>query len=251
MTAPRVYHTEAIVIRRTKLGEADRILTLYTPELGKLRAVAKGARRPGSKLGGNVELLTHSMMMLARGRNLDIITQSQTIDSFLSLKSDLWRISCALYATELIDRSTAERIENRPLFVLLLNTLKRLSQAKEGELTLRYFELHLLHHLGYHPQFQQCVACHLPLQPVTNLFSPAAGGVLCPRCGQDELVASNLPVNALKVLRFLQDSDYDAVSRLRVSPELSAELEQLMRRYINYLLEREVKSAAWLDKLRG
>ncbi len=97
MTAPRVYQTEAIIIKRTKLGEADRILTLYTPQLGKLKAVAKGTRRPQSKLGGHVELLTHSRLMLARGRNLDIITQAQTINNFLPIKDNLERISFALY----------------------------------------------------------------------------------------------------------------------------------------------------------
>ena len=82
MSIPRNYQTQAIIIKQTKLGEFDKLLTIYTPELGKLKAVAKGAYRPGSKLGGNVEPLTHSLLFLAKGRKLDIITQSQTIDGF-------------------------------------------------------------------------------------------------------------------------------------------------------------------------
>ncbi|MDI6814588.1 MAG: DNA repair protein RecO, partial [Dehalococcoidales bacterium] len=89
MSKPRNYQTEAIIIKKIKLGEADRILTLYTPHLGKIRAVARGVRRPRSKLAGHLELLTHSLVSLARGRNLDTITGSQTINSFLPLKSDL------------------------------------------------------------------------------------------------------------------------------------------------------------------
>ena len=96
MSKPRNYQTEAIIIKKTKLGEADRILTLYTPHLGKIQAVAKGVRRPRSKLAGHLELLTHSQVSLARGRNLETITGSQTINSFLPLKSDLWLISCGL-----------------------------------------------------------------------------------------------------------------------------------------------------------
>jgi hypothetical protein len=89
MARPRVYKTEAIVLKRTNLGEADNIITLYTPNFGKIRAVAKGVRRPKSKLGGHLDLLTQSALLLAQGQNLDIITQAQSIESFLTLKSDI------------------------------------------------------------------------------------------------------------------------------------------------------------------
>jgi len=250
MTAPRNYQTEAIIVKRIKLGEADRILTLYTPDLGKLKAVAKGTRRPKSKLGGHVELITHSLLMLAQGRNLDIITQAQTIDNFLPLKDDLERVSCGLYILELIDSFTAERIKNRCLFNLLLDTLHQLSQGKDGEIVLRYFELHLLDHLGYRPQLQRCTSCDLPLRPIANFFSPSQGGVLCPECIYQEPVARPLSLNALKVLRLWQDCGYSSASRIKIKPQLSMELEQVMREYIKYLLERQLKSTAWLDKLK-
>jgi len=120
MPKPRNYQAEAIIIKKTKLGEADRILTLYTPHLGKIQAVAKGVRRPRSKLSGHLELLTYSLVSLARGKNLDTITGSQTINSFLPLKSDLELTSYALYITELVNQFTADHIENYPLFCLLL-----------------------------------------------------------------------------------------------------------------------------------
>src|SRR4030043_1551122 len=104
MSKPRNYQTEAIITKKTKLGEADRILTLYTPHLGKIQVVAKGVRRPRSKMAGHLELLTHSLVSLARGRNLDTVTGSQTINSFLPLKSDLWLTSCALYTAQLINQ---------------------------------------------------------------------------------------------------------------------------------------------------
>ena len=250
MPKPRTYQTEAVIIKKTKLGEADRILTLYTPYLGKIQAVAKGVRRPRSKLAGHLELLTHSLVSLARGRNLDTITGSQTIGSFLPLKSDLWLTSCALYATEMVDQFTADQIEDYPLFQLLLETMHRLCQGGDNELVLRYFELHLLNGVGYRPQLQQCVACHSPLKPATNSFCSSAGGMLCPMCSQSQLFTYPLSVNALKVLRLLQSSDYSTTSRLKIDPELSRELEGVMRAYLRYLLEREVKSAAWLDTLR-
>jgi len=250
MTKPRSYQTEAIIIKKIKLGEADRILTFYTPHLGKIQAVAKGVRRPRSKMAGHLELLTHSLVSLARGRNLDTVTGCQTINSFLALKSDLKLASYGLYATELVNQFTADHIENYPLFQLLLETMHRLCQGGDNEPTLRYFELQLLNEVGYRPQLQQCVSCHLPLEPTTNSFSPSAGGVLCPNCSQSQPLAYPLSVNGLKVLRLLQSSDYSTAEKLKVNPELAGELEGLMRNYLKYLLEREIKSAAWLDSLK-
>ena len=250
MSKPRNYQTEAIIIKKTKLGEADSILTLYTPHLGKIQGFAKSLRKPRSKLAGHLELLTYSLVSLARGRNLDVITGSQTTNSFLPLKSDLWLTSCALYVTELVNQFTADHIENYPLFQLLLGTMEQLCQAGNKELTLRYFELRLLNEVGYRPQLQQCVSCQLPLEPITNSFCPSSGGMLCPNCSPSQPLTYPLSVNAQKVLRLLQSSDYQTTSRLKIDAELSRELEKAMSGYLKYLLEREVKSAAWLDTLR-
>jgi DNA repair protein RecO (recombination protein O) len=250
MAKPRVYKTEAIVLKRTNLGEADKILSLYTPNLGKIRAVAKGVRRSKSKLGGHVETLTRSSIMLAAGRNLDIITQSQTIDSFLPLRSDLWHTSCALYAAELVERFTEEHIENYPVYRLLLNTITNIIESDDINLTLRYFEIQLLGHMGYKPQLQTCVHCKKELEPVENYFSSSGGGTLCPNCRTAEPRVRLLSLNALKVMRLFQSNGYDKARKVKLSAGLSKELETTMREYIRYILEREVKSAEFLDRLR-
>jgi DNA repair protein RecO (recombination protein O) len=247
---PRNYQTEAVIIKKTKLGEADRILTLYTPGLGKIQAVAKGVRRPKSKMSGHLELLTHSQVTLARGRNLDIITGSQTINGFLPLKTDLWLISYGLYVIELVNQFTAEHVEDESLFRLLLETLQSLCQANNRELLLRYFEIQLLEASGYRPQLQECITCHQSLEPITNSFCASIGGTLCPVCSMNQPFARPISVNALKVLRFIQGNDYNAVGRLKIDVPLSRELENITRSYLKYLLEREVKSANWLDELK-
>ncbi|MBN1366356.1 MAG: DNA repair protein RecO [Dehalococcoidales bacterium] len=250
MPQPRNYETQAIIIKKTKHGEADRILTLLTLQLGKIHAVAKGVRRPKSKLSGHLELLTYTNVSFARGHNLDTITGSQTINAFLPLKSDLNLTSYGLYIAELTDQFTVEHMENAEVFRLLIDTLERLCQVNNKEITLRYFEMQLLNITGYRPELQKCVTCHKSLEPVANYFSAAAGGVLCPDCSQSQTFLYPLSVNALKVLRLLQKSDYETAIKLKLNAQLAGELQEVIRRYIKYILEREVKSVAWLDDLK-
>ncbi len=250
MTKPRNYKTEAIIIKKTKLGEADRILTFYTPHLGKIQAVAKGVRRPRSKMSGHLELLTHSLVPLARGRNLDIVTGSQTINGFLAIKSSLELISYALYIIELINKFTIDNVENYPLFKLLLETLKQLDRDCNNELVLRFFELHLLSYVGYRPQLRHCVLCHSPLEQASLSFSPKAGGILCHDCKNSQSPAYSISLNSLKLLKLLQECDFETVNQLEVRPQSNYEIEWIIRNYIRYLLEREIKSIAWLDAIR-
>jgi len=238
------------VLKATNFGEADRLLTLYTPHLGKVKAIAKGVRRPQSKIGGHVEPLNHSLLMLARGKNLDIITQSQTIHSFLPIRQDLWKASCAIYMAELVDSFIPEQMESYLLYKLLLDSLNWLCETKDGELVVRYFELRLLTHLGYSPELKVCLGCKSPLLPRVNFFSPNAGGVLCPSCRWKEPQSYPLSVNGLKVMRFLQANDQAAASRLKLTPQIAAEIGIIMRGYINFLLERRVKSATWLERIK-
>ena len=250
MPQSRVYQTEAIIIKRTKLGEADRILTLFTPEFGKIRAVAKGTRRPQSKLGGHVELLTHSRLQLAHGRNLDIITQAQTIESFMPLKNDLSLMSCGLYLSELIDAFTAEDVEAGQLFILFCDMLHQLEQTDNRDTLLRYFELQVFNLTGYRPQLQRCASCNTLLEPITNSFCANQGGVICPECTLTEPSARPLSLNALKVLRLWQNCSYDTAHKVNINSTLSLELEQILREYIKYILDRQIKSTEWLDKLK-
>jgi DNA repair protein RecO (recombination protein O) len=250
MPEPREYQTEAIVIRKTKLGEADSILTLFTPGLGKIQGFARSLRKPKSRLAGHLELLTYSNVSFARGHNIDTITGAQTINSFLPLKDDLWLMSYGLYIAELVNQFTAEHQEHEDIFKLTLATLERLPKAENKELLLRYFELHLLQDAGYRPQLRECVACHKQLQPQTNYFNALGGGVLCPDCASVRPAAASLSVNSQKVLRALQGNDWEAVSGLRISDDLAREIELCLSGYLKHLLEKEVKSAAWLDTLR-
>ncbi len=250
MTKYHLYKTEAIVLHRRDLGEADKILILFTPYLGRVSAVAKGVRKPTSRLGGHVELLTHSNMMLAQGRNLDIVTQSQIIHSFPGIRDNLERASYGFYAAELVERFTEERVENQPLFRLLLNILTHLEETTLPDLAMRHFELHLLELVGYRPELRRCISCNSELRPVSNFFSASAGGTLCPNCGPSDNVARPLSLNALKVLRLLQDTAVVGDARVKLDGRLSREVENLLTEYITYMLEGEIRSMRFLRDLK-
>ncbi|MBI1885202.1 MAG: DNA repair protein RecO [Chloroflexi bacterium] len=250
MTLPRLFKTEAIVLRQRKLGEADRILTLYTPTYGKLDAKAKGVRKTTSRMSGHLQPLTRCMVQLARGRSMEVIAGCQALESFAVIREDLQRLSRALYAAELVDRFVPEHVESHATYHLLLDTLRRLAQALDADSVLRYFEMRLLEHSGFRPELARCLGCERQLQPVTNYFSPGAGGTLCPECAGGTAGPRPLSVNALKVMRLLQRGSYNDMARLQVPPELGQEIERHLRSYIVHVLERDVNAAAFIERLR-
>jgi len=250
MPRPRVYKTQAIVLRQRRLGEADKIVTLYTSHGGKVDAVAKGVRRTKSRLAGHLEPLTHGSYLLAEGRDLDIVTQAETVEVFHRLRGDLERLSRGLYCAELVDRLTPERSEGNPVFRLLLATLGHLDAAEAYDLAVRRFELHLLTELGYAPSLAECAACGKKLEAVTNFWSADAGGVVCSECADEALRLSPLSVNGLKVLRLLRRAPFEEVARVRLSPALAAELEASLAASIRHVLEREVRSSRFVETLR-
>jgi DNA repair protein RecO (recombination protein O) len=247
---PRLYRTEAVVLRQRRLGEADRIVTLFTADHGKLDAVAKGIRKQTSRKSGHLELLTWTSLLLAHGQNLDIVTQGQLVEGFMPLHDDLQRLARGMYVAELVDRFTEARSESRGLFRLLVETLQRLATAESIDLAVRYFELQLLSQLGYRPQLGRCVACAGALKPVMNAFNPALGGVVCPECKPGASGATSLSVNALKVMRLLQVGDHTTAARLKLPVALHTELEWTLRNYLRYLLERNPRSLEFVDAVR-
>ncbi|MFW6183624.1 MAG: DNA repair protein RecO, partial [Chloroflexota bacterium] len=125
MPRDRTYRTEAIVLSRTDFGEADRLLTLFSREYGKVRAIAKGARKPQSRKTGHVELFMRTRFLIAEGRNLDIVTQAEMVEAYAQLRDDLVRTTYASYIVELLDRFTVEEDRNSQLYDLLSEALRR------------------------------------------------------------------------------------------------------------------------------
>lgn len=250
MGRPRVYKGEGIVLRHTPIGEADIVLSIYTPQWGKVRAVAKGVRRPQSKLAGHVEPLTRLSLLLAQGRNLDVLAQGETLEAFPAIRNDLDTLARALYAVELVDRFSPEASPVLGVYQLLLSLLRALQRPEGADTLLRFFELHLLEHLGYRPELHHCIECRGKLPRAINHFVPSLGGTVCPSCTPKQAYLYPVSVNAVKVLRFLQETQLEAVRSLQVSGSLANEVEGVLERYVNFLMEEPARSAAFLHHLQ-
>ena len=251
----RLYRIEAIVMHRSDVGEADRLLTVLSRERGKLRLNAKGARKVGSRKGGHVELFVRSKMLIAKGRgDIDIVSQVEMIDAYRGLREDLTRSTYAHYAVELIDAFAEEGSEQPEMFDLLAEALTWIATADNLPLAARYFELKLLTLAGFQPQLFYCADKGEPLQEIAADefygWSPNAGGALCPQHAQGRSDSSRLSLNALKVLRHAIRSDYATFTALNLRDTVSSEVEQVMLRYVQYVLERKVKSVEFLNLLR-
>jgi DNA repair protein RecO (recombination protein O) len=248
----RAFRTAALILKRRDFGEADRALTILTPEHGKLDVIAKGARKPTSHQTGHVELFTRTELLIHRGRELGVVSQAELSAPYLLLREDLTRGAYASFAAELADRFTGEEDADYPeLFTLLDDTFSRLCDtADEPRLAIRYYEMRLLDATGFRPELNECVVSRDEVQPQDQFFSAALGGVVSPGWAHDGSSAVPISLNALKLLRHLQRSPYSHVRSLTIAPALHDETERLMLGYLTFVLERRLQSVDFIRRLR-
>ncbi len=246
------FRAASVVLRHSDWGEADRLLVLYTRERGKVRAIVKGARKLTSRKAGHLEPFTHVTLQLAKGRDLLIVTQAETVNAFLKLHENLVKTGYAAYVIELLDRFTYEEEGGNPtLFKLLVETLDRIEKEKDSWLSVRYYEMRLLDFIGFRPQLFECANCGREILAEDQFFSFKAGGAICPRCGQGLPNLARISLEALKYLRHFQRSGYRAASRARPSHEVQKEAETLMQGYFTYLLERELNTPGFIKRVKS
>jgi DNA repair protein RecO (recombination protein O) len=247
----RSIKVDAVVLRHSDWGEADRFLTLYSREAGKLRAVAKGARKIRSRKAGHLEPFTRVTLMLAKGRDMWIVTQAATIEAYQGLREDLEKTGYAAYVIEVLDRFTYEDGEHHVLYQLLIETLERIATSDQAFLAVRFYELRLLDLLGFRPQLVHCVKCERLIEAEDQFFSPLLGGVVCPACGANMPGLLPVSVTALKYLRHFQRSSYEGALKAILTPPVRRELEAILQNFLTYHLERKINSSAFLREVRG
>ncbi len=273
MGSERLYRTEGIVMQRRNQGEADRVLTLCTPALGKIQIIVKGARKTRSRKAGHIELFARSHFVISRVKHSwDIVSQAEMIDPNTVLRSDLLRGAYARYVIELLDRFFTEGEGGRALFDLLNHTLTWLCQDEDLHLITRFYEQHMLGLAGFRPELFRCVNEQrhrnnphiLRPHPSTQEkvererhphgFDPELGGALCPTCyTRRKQMPAVLPLSP-QGLYFLQACQRGPYSRLRdrtnpLASPLQAEVERVMHHYITYHLEQNVRAITFLQQL--
>jgi len=242
-----LYKAEGVVLRSRNLGEADKIVTFFTHTRGKVEAVAKGARRPRSRLLGPTQLFTHGRYLFFEGKNLDTISQGEIVQPFRSLREDLDRMAYASYAAELVDRSTEPGDRHEGLFPLLVAVLGLLAEGNDLALTVRYFELQLLAELGFRPRLEGCVRCGGPKAPY---FSLDLGGLLCDACRPADPQAVRLGDEAVHALRFLERAEPERVHVLRPSAGAMDALEAALPRFCAARIGQPANAMAFLMALK-
>ncbi len=246
----RTLRVEALILQHSDWGEADRILRLFTREQGKLRAIAKGARKMKSRKAGHLEPFMRSKLMLAKGRDMWIVTQAEVIEPYTALRENLEATARVAYVIELLDRLTYEEGQNWQLYDLAVNTLSRLAEEKDSFVPIHYYEMRILDNVGYRPLLFECASCKKEIKAEDQFFSAELGGVLCPNCGARAPGSRLINMDALRYLRHFQRSSYAEALRADPSEKTRQEVETILNYYLTYILERGLNATEFLKQIQ-
>src|SRR5262245_50950611 len=241
-----LYRETGIVLRTMRLGEADRIVTFLTAGRGKVRAVAKGVRKTKSRFGGRLEPLNHVALLLYEGRELDVITQADTVEQFRAVREDLDRLAKATSLLECADQVSVEHQPAPRLHAMLLGALRALSAADSALLAPAFF-LKVLSLEGFHPILDACSGCESVSAAVDLVaFDVAQGGALCRACAS-RLAAVALPADGLALVRRILGGEL-AAALAEPPSRATAEVDKLATRALEHHLERRMRSVKVLDR---
>ncbi len=247
----RSIRVQGLVLHHYNYGEADRFVRLLTAERGKISALARGVRRMNSRKAGHLEPFTLASVQLSKTHSsVWVIDQVSTIESFPGILGTLERAALAAYVTELTDRFALEEMENRALFSLAVETIRRIAVIEDPFPTLRYFDLRLLDLAGFRPDFQHCVICRSVVQPTNQFFSASLGGIVCPACQRHEAACRPISVRTLKFLRYYQKSSFKEAAAAGWPQDIRTEGENILTDYLAFILERKINSQEFLENIR-
>ena len=246
MAGRRTWRTRATVLSRTKLSEQDLILTLLSEDGCEVRAVAKGARKPSGKLAGRVELFCEIDVLLARGRNLDIVSEASLLDARLFLRRDPEYLSAAETICEIARLTCFADTPDSYLYPILTRALAALGGAGDAAhvmLVVSAYAFKVLAHAGWYPELSGCVMCG---DEQTELFSPESGGVLCTSCGQEIEGAFSVSDNEIQWLQGLIKLTFDDLLRAEIDEALAYRLAVLVHRWSAVHLEARLRAFEFL-----
>ncbi len=242
------YKTKAIIISYMKFKEADKIIRAYSPHFGRISAIAKGARKTKSKFGARLEPFSYCELVLYKGRNLDIITQIEILESFFNIRESLKKLSYAYVIADLILRSGGESDPDK-LFPFFLFSLRELQKIDESffKQWLTAFQLKYITLSGYKPILDKCSLCGKKIEKLTKIaFSFKHGGLLCSDCSIKEETLTILRNETIEMLRDLSEEDIKNWNKNTYSDLAQRECQKVLEDYIYYYLESRLKTIQFL-----
>ena len=232
------YKTKGIILKRTNLGEADKILTIYTKDFGKIKVIAKGIRKIKSKLAGNLELFCLDDLVIAEGKNLDIVCGALTEKCFFDLRNNLKATHTAYYLADVIDKLSDEEEPHEEVYDLLDNLLEEIN-GENSQILLPFFELKFLKELGYKPELFHCVSCKEKISNGKNYFDFDEGGLVCEKCAKSQMPISE---KAVKLLRLFLEHNISYIKKIKLDKKTSKEVGKITQNYLKYNSGEEFKS---------
>lgn len=238
---------EGIVIRTTDYGETNKVITLYTREAGKVGVMARGAKKPNSRLSAVTQLFTYGQFMVQAGSGLGSLQQGETISTLRAIREDIFLTAYASFIVDLTDKSTEDRKPNPFLFELLLQTLQYINEGYDLDIITNIYEMKMLNVLGLYPVLDQCSVCgntegHFG-------FSIREGGLICHRCVEQDPYHYKISQSAVKLLRLFYIFDLGRLGNISVKPETKAELKKIISAYYEEYSGLRLKSKKFLDQM--
>ena len=220
----RTYRTRAIVLDRTKLAEHDLILTMLGQDGSELRAVAKGARKPGGRLAARVELFCETDFLIAKGRSLDVVSEATLVNAHEGLRGDFERVSAASAVCEVARLTTFDDAEDAFLYPILSRALRACEEAADQphlDLVVAAYTFKVMAHGGWRPELEGCVACG---DPAPSFFSVAAGGLLCESCAREVEGAEPVAPSTIGWIKALIGLTFDQLLAAEIDAETAVVL---------------------------
>ena len=246
-----LYKTEGIVLKSMEYEEADKIVTIFTKDYGKITAIAKGVRKTKSKFGSSLEILTHSAFLFYKGRNIDIVSQTEILESFFSTSKEVMKFAFAANCVEVVNKLTEEREINIGLFNLLKEVLHYLRESNDPKLLTLSFKWQTMSILGYRPSLDHCCRCNKRVEEQKDMhFNIKEGGLVCNNCiavDREGCVKVSLYFN--KLVRKILITPLSTISSATIPDERMKELEKITDLYIAYHSEKTFKTDRFLKNL--
>lgn len=247
------HKTTAIILNSLDYGESDRIVTVFTGDFGKIRGIAKGARRSKKRFPNALEPFSLSDIIFSKRERdtLVLIESCDIINHHPDIRENLDKTLTSSYLLELTDKFTREGKKDAALFQLLKNFLHMIDSGIYSDDLVRFFEIRLLKLSGYEPVFDRCMICNTPVRhEELYRFVPSKGGIKCKTCLQNSFDSFPVSVGTIKSLLLGKEIDIEKVNRITLSIQSAQESKNILSGFIHHLLGTELKSLQVLNQVR-